>query len=169
MHARTVVLVGHGAPANDCPADLVARWKRLEAERRRSQPSPSEPGEEERALDRRIREWPRTDDNDPYRAGLESLGARLAAALGEPVRVAYNEFCAPSLEEVVRASVAAGARVITVVPTMLTPGGVHSEIEIPEALASLRAAHPEVTIGYAWPFDEASLAAVLAAHVKRFG
>ena len=160
---RTIVLVGHGAPATDCPAELVARWKRLEGERRRAKAAPRD---EERALDERIRRWPRTKDNDPYRAGVEALGVRLAATLGEDVRVAYNEFCAPSLDEVVREAVARGARTIVVVPTMLTQGGVHSEVEIPEALDALRAAHPEVAITYAWPFDEGAVADVLAARVR---
>ena len=125
---------------------------------------------EEEQLDRRVREWPRTDATDPYRAGVESLSKSLAASLGASARVvvAYNEFCAPSLENAIRDAVTAGATAITVVPTMLTPGGVHSEIEIPESLAALRTSHPEVPIVYAWPFDEIALAGLLAAHVSRF-
>ena len=45
--------------------------------------------------------------------------------------------------EAVGAAIAGGATSITVIPSMLTPGGVHSEVEIPEALTELRARHPE--------------------------
>jgi sirohydrochlorin cobaltochelatase len=162
--SNVTILVGHGAPPRDCPGELVSRLKRLEAERRRGG-APSVMNDEERALDRRIREWPRTPDNDPYREGVESLARRLAEALGGRVVTAYNEFCAPSLEDAVSSLVRQGVQSFTVVPTMLTQGGVHSELEIPEALAALREAHPDVAIVYAWPFDEARLAAVLAEHV----
>jgi len=55
---------------------------------------------------------------------------------------------------------------ITVVPSMLTPGGVHSEIEIPEALAALRTRFPDVELRYAWPFDAAAVADLLALQIR---
>jgi sirohydrochlorin cobaltochelatase len=37
---------------------------------------------------------------DPYRSGLKAVTAQLRANLGEVLfAVAYNEFCAPTLEE----------------------------------------------------------------------
>jgi hypothetical protein len=36
---------------------------------------------------------------------------------------------------------------------MFTPGGSHSEVEIPEILDHLRPEYPEVEPRYAWPFD----------------
>jgi sirohydrochlorin cobaltochelatase len=160
---RAVVLVGHGAPPKDAPADLVSRLKALEG-RRRARGLP--PSAEELELDATLRRWPRTPENDPYRTGLEALAARLAARLGEArLYVAYNEFCAPSLEEAVAEAVAAGARSVTIVPSMLTRGGVHSEVEIPEVIDALRSEHPDVRIAYAWPFDDDAVAALLAAHV----
>jgi sirohydrochlorin cobaltochelatase len=44
---------------------------------------------------------------------------------------------------------------------------VHAEVEIPEALARLRAEHPSVTLRYAWPFDLAAVARLLAAQLAR--
>lgn len=157
---EAVVLVGHGVPASDCPRELVLRFKALEGRRRAAGEDPTE---EERALDRRLREWPRTDRTDPYRAGMERLAAALVPRLhGRRLVVAYNEFCAPSLEQAVRALAAAGVRVIRVVPSMITPGGVHSEVEIPETLAALSAALPGVSLRYAWPFDLDEVAGLLA-------
>jgi sirohydrochlorin cobaltochelatase len=82
--------------------------------------------------------------------------------------VAYNEFCAPTLEESVEGLIKKGATHITVTTTMFTPGGSHSEIEIPEILDQLRPQYPEVELRYAWPFDLDSVANTLAEQVKRF-
>ncbi|XXX73049.1 CbiX/SirB N-terminal domain-containing protein [Sorangium sp. So ce134] len=162
---RAVILVGHGAPAADCPRELVMRLKALEGRRAASGGAPSP---EERELEAKVRGWPRTPENDPYRAGLERLAAELAPLLGgAELLVAYNEFCAPTLAEAVAAAVRVGATEVQVVPSMLTPGGVHAEVEIPEAIARLRAEHPSVTLRYAWPFDLAEVARLFAAQLAR--
>src|SRR6266487_3843190 len=75
---RGVVLVGHGSIPKDYPPEPLTALKTLEAKRHASG---GEPSPEEIALDRRIRHWPRTPENDPYQAGLESLAAQLKAAL----------------------------------------------------------------------------------------
>ena len=162
--STAVILVGHGGVPRDMPRELVRRLKALEGQRAAHGDMP---GAEELALDRQIREWPRTATTDPYRAGIEALAAALRPRLrGRRLVVAYNEFCAPSLEAAVDELVADGVRSITVVPTMLTPGGSHSEIDIPEALAALRARHDGVTLRYAWPVDVDLLAEMLAAHLE---
>jgi sirohydrochlorin cobaltochelatase len=51
---------------------------------------------------------------------------------------------------------------------MLTPGGSHSEVEIPEILDHLRPQYPEVELRYAWPFDLKLVANTLAEQVTRF-
>jgi sirohydrochlorin cobaltochelatase len=163
---RAVVLVGHGAVARDCPREWVTRLKALEARRRATREPMSA---EERDLDTRVRRWPRTPENDAYATGLAALAAQVRRRLGETLfAVAYNEFCAPTIQEAVENLVAAGAHEVLVVPSMLTPGGVHSELEIPEILQQLRARHAEVTIRYAWPFDLEQVAAMLVAHLDRF-
>jgi sirohydrochlorin cobaltochelatase len=163
---RGVVLVGHGGIAKDCPAELVSRLKRLEAQRRAAGTIPSA---EEQELDATIRRWPRTAATDPYRAGLEAVGAALRPLLnGAIFALAYNEFCTPSVAEAIEDLIRQGATHITVVTTMFTPGGAHSEIEIPEILHGLRARHPEIAIQYAWPFDASTIAQILNEQVRRF-
>jgi sirohydrochlorin cobaltochelatase len=163
---RGVILVGHGGIPNDCPQEFVTRLKRLETQRRAAGTAP---GHEERELDEKIRRWPRTRSTDPYQSGLEAVAARLRPHLdGILFAVAYNEFCAPSLEESVEELIAKGATEITVATTMFTPGGAHSEVEIPEILAKLRHRHPDVGLRYAWPFDLDRVAELLAEQVKRF-
>lgn len=166
--ARVTVLVGHGVPAKGTPPEQVARLKALEGARRRS--GTAMMSDEEARLDAAIRVVPRTPENDPYDAGLRRLADALAKRLApEPVLVAFNEFCAPSLDDAIARAVEQGATTIRVVPTMMVQGGVHSEVEIPEALGALRARFPQVELVYCWPFDADALAAVLQAQLQAFG
>ena len=163
---RGIVLVGHGGIPKDYPFELVTKLKRLEAQRRAAGMSIST---EEHELDTKIRRWPRTAATDPYRFGLETVAAALQTQLdGALLALAYNEFCAPTLEESVEDLIKKGATHITVTTTMFTPGGAHSEVEIPEILDSLRPRHPEIELRYAWPFDLQLIAKILAEQVRRF-
>ncbi len=163
---RAVILVGHGGLPKDCPREIIQQFKQLERERKTSgKPVTAQ----ERDLEKRIREWPRTAENDPYKAGLEQLAERLEPLLeGADLVLAYNEFCAPTVEDAVADLAMRKVSHITVVPTMLTPGGSHSEIEIPEILDDLRVRHPSLEIRYAWPTDLDLMARMLANHLKKF-
>ena len=161
---KGVILVGHGGIPRDCPQDLVTRLKRLEAQRRAAKQPPSA---EELELDQKIRRWPRTKASDPYQSGLEAVGAVLRPHLnGTLFALAYNEFCAPTLEEAVENLVKQGATSITVLTTMFTPGGSHSEVEIPEILEQLKPQYPTVELRYAWPFDLQLIAKTLTEQLR---
>lgn len=180
-----VVLIGHGSPATDTPPQLVGELMSLEwrkgAGGHHDAPADQGPaahgsGDDGSAaiharmteLDTTIRRWQRHAGNDPYKFGLERLAAALKPLLPtELFAVGYNEFCAPSIEEAIDGVIAQGASRILVIPTMLTPGGVHSEIDVPRILARLRERHPGVSIEYVWPFDLQQVAALLATHVAR--
>jgi sirohydrochlorin cobaltochelatase len=155
-HIKGVILVGHGGIPKDCPQELVTRLKRLEAQRRAAKQPPSA---EEIEL----------DTTDPYQSGLEAVGAVLRPQLnGVLFALAYNEFCAPTLEEAVEDLVHQGATSITVLTTMFTPGGSHSEVEIPEILDHLRPTYPAVDLRYAWPFDLQLIAKTLTDQLRRW-
>ena len=81
--------------------------------------------------------------------------------------VAYNEFCAPSLESAIEDLVVEGFQRLVLTTTMFTPGGSHSELEIPEIVEQARKLHPEVDIRYAWPFDLDRAAGFLAEQISR--
>ena len=117
---RAVVLVGHGGVPRDYPRERLTQLRGLEAGRRLTK-APSSP--QEVALETELRQWPRTPATDPYQAGLKSLAAHLRPLL-EPARLvlAYNEFCAPTVAEAVRALATEGVTDIVAVPSMFTPG-----------------------------------------------
>jgi sirohydrochlorin cobaltochelatase len=160
--SRWVILVGHGGVPTDCPPALVADLKRLEAAAKgRRTPELLE-------ADRKLRVWPRTPKTDPYKAGLEAVAESLRKALpGRQVALAYNEFCGPTLEEAFARAAGAGASAVTVISTMYTRGGVHSETEIPEIVAELKSAYPGVDVRYVWPFELPAVAAFLAGEIAR--
>lgn len=163
---RAVVLVGHGGVPRDYPRERLAQLRGLEARRRLTKAPPSP---EEVALETELRQWPRTPATDPYQAGLKSLAAHLRPLL-EPARLvlAYNEFCAPTVAEAVRALAAEGVTDIVAIPSMFTPGGVHAEIDIPETIDVLRIEFPHLSVRYAWPFAGENLASFLVDHLRQF-
>lgn len=163
-----VVLIGHGAPATDCPPRLVGELMGLQwcGDGHAPGGHPSLQGRAEQ-LDSQIRNWPRHPGNDPYREGLERVAAALRERLpGIPVAIGYNEFCFPSVPQVMDEVIRQGANRVLVIPSMLTPGGLHSQIDIPRTLDQIRGRYPGVSIEYLWPFDLTQVATLLASHIR---
>lgn len=164
-----VVLIGHGSPATDCPPRWVGELMALEW-RDQHEPSEEEPRTRARAeeLEAAIRNWPRTPQNDPYKTGLERLAQTLHPLVPTTLlAIGYNEFCRPSIHDAIAQVIAQGATRVLVLPTMMTPGGVHSEQDIPRTLDEVRRLHPGISIEYLWPFHLEQVAALLAAHVRQ--
>jgi sirohydrochlorin cobaltochelatase len=166
MNKEAVVLIGHGASATDTPRHLVAELKRLEGERMSKRVMEMSPREAE--LDKLVREWPRTPDNDAYKYGVEEIAQALAPKLGgKRLVVAYNEFCAPSVEDAIEGLVRDGFNRITLISTMFTRGGIHAECEIPGIVLASRKKYPGVAIDYAWPYAPDFIASFLAAQLTK--
>ena len=124
---------------------------------------------EEEELDSTIRNWKRTPESDPYKAGLEKLASHMEPQLdGYILKTAYNEFCYPSIETAVDELSQEDVSKITLITTMITRGGSHSEIEIPEELEALSEKYPGIDFQYAWPFSMDSFALFLTDHIKNF-
>ena len=162
-----IVLASHGAPATDCPRGTIGMFMALESMPRlvkrfvflqRLKDS----------FDRRIRCWPRTSANDPYREGVRVLAERLVAQTGHEVISGYLEFCAPDIGTCIDEAVGSGAERVMVVTTMTTRGGEHSEVEILEIVEAAQKRHPSIRIVYAWPFDTDRVARMLADEIARF-
>lgn len=166
MLKEAVVLIGHGGTASDTPKPMIGELKRLEGERQARRDAVMSPREAE--LDKLVREWPRTPATDAYKYGVEEIAAALAPKLGgRRLVTAYNEFCAPSVEDAIDGLVKEGFTRISLISTMFTRGGIHAECEIPGIVILAKKKYPDVVVEYAWPFDAGFLADFLAAQLGR--
>jgi sirohydrochlorin cobaltochelatase len=162
-----IVLAMHGAPPNDVSQrkviELVGLHQALE-----HAPAFVRAILEKRqhGLDARIRAWPRTAQNDPFWAGSQKLAEHLQQTTGWEVIVGFNEFCAPTLDDALDQAAAQADNVIVVTP-MMTRGGEHSEVEIPDSVKRAQERHPTVAFKYAWPLDVSAIAQFLAEQIAR--
>jgi len=163
---QAVILVGHGGLPKDIPQKVVEGFMKIHKQRIRTG---GEITAQERELESTIRNWQRTPESDPYKTGLETLASHMKPLLdGYILRTAYNEFCHPSIEGAVDELAKENICKIIIVTTMITRGGSHSEIEIPEELRALSTKYPGIDFQYAWPFGMDLFAKFLAGHIKNF-
>jgi sirohydrochlorin cobaltochelatase len=170
MSAQTVIILAmHGAPPNDFPQREVAEMFGLHA-RLEHLVGPERAALERRhdELDAKMRDWPRTAQNDPFHAASHELAAAVSEATGCEVIVGFNEFCAPSLDTALDQAAARAAERVIIITPMMTRGGEHSEVDIPAAVQRAQARHSGVQFVYAWPFEVAEVARFLAAQISRF-
>ncbi|GER78844.1 MAG: CbiX/SirB N-terminal domain-containing protein [Chloroflexi bacterium] len=164
-----IVLAMHGAPPKDFPVkeagELFGLHSRLE----------HVSGPEREALERRheelelkMRAWPRTAGNDPFHAGSLELAEQLSKVTGLEVILGFNEFCAPSLDQAIEQAVKEEVERVIVITPMMTRGGEHSEVDIPNTVQRAQMKYPNVEIAYVWPFDVAQVAQFLAAQLSAY-
>ncbi len=166
VNKEAVVLIGHGSAASDTPKPMVGELKRLEGERQARREAAMSPREAE--LDKIVRGWPRTPATDAYKYGVEAIAQALAPKLGgRKLIAAYNEFCAPSVEDAIELLVQEGFTRILLISTMFTRGGIHAERDIPDIVLAARKKHPGIAVEYAWPFDADRVASFLADQLRR--
>lgn len=167
---RVIVLAAHGAPPKDFPNDKLVEFFGLHFRLESMQGPGRAPMEARfRELDMEMRSWPRTAENDPFFAATMELARLLGDKTGKEVVVGFNEFCRPDLDDAFEKAVSGGAGHIVVVTPMMTPGGEHSEEDIPAAISRARERWPALHIDYLWPFDQAEVAGFLAAQLGRAG
>ncbi len=163
-----IVLAMHGSPPNDFPENEMAELFRLHAKVENAK------GGERVELERRytkleakMRAWPRNAKNDPFYEGSQELAGHLSRATGLEVILGFNQFCAPAIDEAINIAIARGAEKVIVITPMMTRGGEHSGVDIPEAIRRAQAQHPEVSIIYAWPFEASDVARFLASQIVK--
>ncbi len=162
-----ICLAMHGEPPKDFPEEELAEFFRLHAQVESNRLQDPTLIRRYRDLDTRIRNWPRTAENDPFYAGSQAMAAQLKKTTGYEVIVGFNEFCGPSLDEALKQAVGRKAAKVMVITAMMTPGGRHSEIEIPAAVRQAQKAHPGAAISYLWPFDLSEVAQFLSGQIRR--
>lgn len=162
-----ICLAMHGEPPKDFPEEEFAEFFRLHAQaesRRLQDPTLIR---RYRDLDTRIRNWPRTPENDPFYFGSQEMAQHLSRATGHEVILGFNEFCAPHLEDAIDEAAERKPEKIIIITPMMTPGGGHSEEEIPALAKRAQKRHPDVPIVYAWPFDPSRTAQFLAEQIDQ--
>ncbi|MCB9799351.1 MAG: CbiX/SirB N-terminal domain-containing protein [Candidatus Omnitrophica bacterium] len=166
-----IVLAMHGMTPNDFPPDEKRELFKLRVQLGdgpfEGEKTPQQKRLEE--LDAKMRQWPRTEMNDPYDAAAKRLAVELKKQASLEVLVGYNEFCSPNLCEVfdVAARIAGIKKVIVITP-MVTRGGNHSEEDIPTLVEAAQLKHPHVRFVYAWPFADTDIAQFLNIQVQKF-
>jgi sirohydrochlorin cobaltochelatase len=169
MNNAVIVLAMHGAPPIDFPKGEFAEMMGLQMRLESIQGPERAPLERRHAdLEAKMRSWPRTAENDPFYAGSLDLADHLSRETGLQVILGFNEFCAPSLDEALEQAMQADVRKVLVVTTMMTPGGEHSEMDIPQAIQRARQRHPLVEVVYPWPFAVDQVAAFLASQIAPY-
>ncbi|MHA1951916.1 MAG: sirohydrochlorin chelatase [Candidatus Thorarchaeota archaeon] len=159
----TIILAMHGAPPNDYPhSDLMDFFKLHMAHDHGSSGFPPMMHQKHEELHNKMRAWSRTADNDPFWDASQKLAEELSKVTGNDVLVGFNEFCGPSVDEVLEKAVQSGSEDIIVITPMMTPGGEHSEIDIPNSIKRAQERHPSVFFRYAWPFNRSAVATFLA-------
>ena len=169
MKSKTAILLAmHGMPPNDFPQEDLAEWRSLAA---RLGPSNGKeratPEKRYLELEEKIRTWPRNAANDPYFAASYEIARHLEEKTGCEVFVGFNEFCNPTFEDSFAGMVMKGAEKAVVVTPMMTRGGSHSEVDIPQAIARAQKKYPRLAISYVWPFDVPEMAEFLSEQIKK--
>lgn len=164
-----IVLAMHGAPPLDFPRGEMTEFMGLHARL-----GHRSGGEEDGSLRRRfidleakLRAWPRTGQNDPFYAGSQDLAEQLRKESGLEVIIGFNEFCAPTLDDALARAAERNAEKVIVITPMMTRGGEHSAIDIPEAIRRVRQKFPGQKIVYAWPFPTEDIARFLSSQITR--
>jgi sirohydrochlorin cobaltochelatase len=164
-----IVLAMHGMPPNDFPQKETLDYFMLHSrlENMPGLPPPQMQQQYER-LDSKMRNWPRTKENDQYHLTSNEIATVLSNQTGYSVVVGFNEFCSPSLDEAFDEAMQLNPERIIVVTPMMTQGGEHSEKDIPEAIERAKKKNSAIKFSYVWPFDISKIAAFLAEQIKEY-
>ncbi|NHJ19898.1 MAG: hypothetical protein EAX91_03055 [Candidatus Lokiarchaeota archaeon] len=164
-----IVLAMHGMPPNNFPQketlDYFMLHSRLE---NMPGPPPLQMQQQFEELDRKMRNWPRTQENDPYSFASREMAENLSNQTGYGVVVGFNEFCSPSLDEAFEEAVKFNPEKIIVITPMMTRGGEHSEKDIPEAIERAKKKNPSIEFSYVWPFNVNNIVKFLAEQIKTY-
>jgi len=164
-----IVLAMHGSPPLDFPRGELNEFMGLHAGLEpASGPAAGAQRLRYNQLEAKMRAWPRTGQNDPFYSGSQELARHLRQESGLEVIVGFNEFCGPTLDEALEQAVARKAGKVIVVTPMMTRGGEHSAVDIPEAIRRTQKKFPGTKIVYAWPFATEDIARFLSSEVTRF-
>lgn len=165
--APVVVLAMHGAPPLDFPRDELTEFFSLHARMGHGGAGLRDQRQRYEELEARVRSWPRTGNNDPFCAGSVELAGQLRRESGLEVILGFNEFCSPSLAEALDRAAGSAPKILVISP-MMTRGGEHAAVDIPEAIQAARGRNPVCEFTYVWPFPTEDIARFLAGQFSRY-
>jgi sirohydrochlorin cobaltochelatase len=165
--APVVVLAMHGAPPLDFPGDELTEFFSLQARMSHGRAGPRELRPRYEELEAKVRSWPRTGENDPFYAGSVELAGQLHRESGLEVFLGFNEFCSPSLAEALDRAAGSAPKILVISP-MMTRGGEHAAVDIPEAILAARGRNPHCEFIYVWPFPTEDIARFLASRLSPY-
>lgn len=152
-----LILVGHGGIPKDFPK--VREYFQLQ----------SQGGEKFQQIKKELIYWQRNEKNDAYWAGMQKVANEAAKnKLFSSVQVAFNEFCAPLVMEALTEVAKNKPDEIILTSVMITPGGEHSEVDIPELIKIFKEENPGIKITYAWPYQPDEISEFLISHTQKF-
>ncbi len=153
----SLLLVGHGSVATDFPR--LSEYFKLRRENI----------DEARKIKEDMAHWPRNEQNDKYWAGIVKIAREIErAGVFRSVQFAFNEMCAPTVESALAELMKERPDTIIVTSIMITPGGSHSEKDIPRSIQSFKEQHPDIgtVVIYAWPYDIGLISSLVIEHVR---
>ncbi len=162
-----IVLAMHGMPPKDFPEKEKMEFLRLHSQHSKPGALTTEQIQRHDELDAKMRAWPRTAQNDSFHAASYRIAEEMKAAGNAEVLVAFNEFCAPDVATTLDKAASLNQGEVVVVTPMLTRGGSHAELEIPEDVEKARQRNPGTPFRYAWPFDSSFVARFLNEQVVK--
>ena len=164
-----IVIAMQGTPPRDFPSSEVAELFTLHTQLEHTYNSKPEPLKRRYTeLDKKIRNWPRTEHSDPIVATSHNLSVFIKQVTGYEVIVAFSEYISPSVGEALDLAIRKGADKVIVTSTIMACTGADSEMEIAIAIERAQARHIGIPIVYAWPFEISEVTRFLTAHLSRF-
>jgi sirohydrochlorin cobaltochelatase len=113
--------------------------------------------------------WPRNENNDAYWAGFMKVVKEVEKTNKySSVHPAFNEMCAPTVDEALNEALKTNPDEILITSIMVTPGGGHSEHDIPKTIEAFKKKNPSIKVVYAWPYDPADISNMLIGQLNKY-
>ena len=162
---KVLILIGHGDIPLDFPKEKFKEYLRL-----RSLYKVGSLNEEEKnkffEIEENLKNWERNEVNDTHYFELKKFSEALEKELNIKVTFAFNEFCAPSIEEKFE-SIKNEYEEIYFLPTIIF-GGHHTQIEIKNKIEKLKKENPYKKIFYIYPFKVSFIKDFFIKVIKEF-
>lgn len=163
-----IVLAMHGSPPIDFPREEMAFFYGVHLQTEHNPNSVDEKTKKKaEAIENKMKNWPRTAENDPYYVAGKEIGKKIEEFTGIQTFVGFNEFCNPTIQEALQEALKLNPDKIYVTTSMITPGGEHQEKEIPEAINEIARKYPDKEIVYVWPYDIPEVAKFIGNHIMK--